>query len=309
MTERINRDRAAELFDLCSNWGRWGADDERGALNLIGPEQVARAAAATSGLTISCARELPVHPSVENPTPAHHHMLFAGDVVGTTSASGLQATTDSITVACHGFAVTHLDALCHVLHEGRMYNGFPAAEVLSTGSRRNSVMAAADGMVGRGVLLDIPRLRGVAWLEPDAVVDPDELDAAATAQGVTVEAGDIVLVGTGRDARRAAIGPWDGARELAGLDPECARWIRDHDIAVLGSDGVSDPRPGNTNGWSMPIHVLALASMGVHLLDNLRLDRLAAACAAAQRWTFLFTAAPLRIEGGTGCAVNPIAIL
>lgn len=309
MVQRVNPARAAELFELCSNWGRWGADDERGALNLLDAAAVARVAAGVTGRTVSCALELPVTASPENPMPAHHHMVFAGDVAGTTSASGLQATADSITVACHGFAVSHLDALCHVFHEGRMYNGFAGSEVLSTGARRNSVMAAADGIVGRGVLLDIPRLRSVPWLEVDETITPDELDAAADAQGVEVQPGDIVLISTGRDARRAALGSWDAARALAGLDPECAVWLRRHDIAVLGSDGVSDPRPGNGGGWSMPIHVLALVAMGVHLLDNLRLDRLMATCAELGRWQFLFTAAPLRIEGGTGCAINPIAIV
>lgn len=307
--ERVTPQRAAELFELCSNWGRWGAGDERGALNLITPAMIADIAGRVVGRTVSCSRELPVTPEPGNPLPAHHHMVFAGDVAGTISSSGLEATADSITVACHGFATSHIDALCHVFHEGRMYNGYPGSEVLSTGARRNSVLAGRDGIVGRGVLLDIPRLRGVDWLEPDEVVTPDDLDGAAVAAGLTIQAGDIVLVGTGRDARRAAHGPWDGSRALAGLDPECAMWLRQHDVAVLGSDGVSDPRPGNTNGWPMPIHVLALVAMGVHLLDNLRLDRLAAACASEGRWEFLLTVAPLVIEGGTGSAVNPIAVL
>jgi kynurenine formamidase len=207
-------------------------------------------------------------------------------------------------------AVSHLDALCHVFVGGRMYNGFPATEVRSTGARRNSVMAAADGIVGRGVLLDLARLRGVEWLEPGEAVGPEELAAAERAEGVRVEEGDVLLVATGRDARRAARGPWDPvAQGLAGLHPECIPWLHERGVAVLGCDGVSDPLPGNAApGWPIPVHQCCLVAMGVHLLDNLELGRLAAACARHGRWSFLFAAAPLRVAGATGSPVNPIAV-
>ena len=142
----------------------------------------------------------------------------------------------------------------------------------SRGARRNSIEAAFGGIVGRGVLLDIPRLRGVEWLEPGDAISPDELDAACAAQHVATEPGDILLVSTGRDARRAQHGPWDPNQVgLAGLDPECVVWLRAHDPAVLGADGVSDPLPPNPHEWPMPIHQCTLVGMGVHLLDNLQL--------------------------------------
>ena len=142
-------------------------------------------------------------------------------------------------------AVSHIDALCHVFVDGQMYNGFPATDVTSRGAQRNSIEAAFGGIVGRGVLLDIPRLRGVEWLEPGDAISPDELDAACAAQQVAVEPGDILLVATGRDARRAAARPVGSRTEsgLAGLDPECIPWLHEHDPAVLGSDGVSDLLP------------------------------------------------------------------
>jgi kynurenine formamidase len=178
--------------------------------------------------------------------------------------------------------------------------------VTSVGARRSSIEVAASGVVGRGVLLDIPRLRGVEWLEPGDAIMPDELDAT----GVTVEPGDLVLVHTGRDRRRDALGPWNTyADGLAGLDPECARWLYDNDPSVLGSDGVSDVMPGPDRAWPLAIHLCALVGMGIHLLDNLRLDRLADACAARGRWEFLFVVAPLQINGATGSPVNPVAIL
>jgi kynurenine formamidase len=305
----VTEARAAAIYEGTKQWGRWGADDQRGALNLLTAERVSRATAlARVGLVVSCGRELAVAPAVDNPLPAQHHMTLAGDV-GVRRA-GLQASADFVGVAFHGMAVSHIDALCHVFVEGQMYNGYPASEVTSVGARQNSIAAGFDGIVGRGVLIDIPRLRGVEWLEPGDAIAPGELDRACAAQRVAVEAGDIVLVATGRDARRAQHGPWDpNGVGLAGLDAECIPWLADRDLSVLGCDGVSDVLPVFPHRWSMPLHMCMLVGMGVHLLDNLHLGRLAAVCATEQRWEFLFVVAPLQIGGGTGSPVNPIAIL
>ena len=308
MSPRVSAERAAELFEATKQWGRWGDDDERGALNLMTVERTAHAATLVrDGTVVPCGRRLPVAPAVDNPTPAQHHMLAAGDVL---AARGLQASADFVGVAFHGMAVSHVDALCHVFVDGRMWNGFPASDVTSLGARRNSIEPAADGIVGRGVLIDLPRQRGVSWLEPGDAVGPDELDAACAAQGVEVRQGDILLVSTGRDERRAELGPWSAEVEgLAGLHPECIAWLHQHDVAVVGSDGVTDALPAEVHAWPMPLHMCLLVGMGVHLLDNLHLGRLASACASAGRWEFLFTVAALHIRGGTGSPVNPVAIL
>ena len=304
---RATEERIGAIYEACKQWGRWGEDDQRGALNLLTQERVGRAVAlARDGVVVSCGRELAVAPAVDNPLPAQHHMTLAGDVGQ--RGTGLHASADFVGVAFHGMAVSHIDALCHVFVDGQMYNGFPASDVTSIGARRNSIAAGFDGIVGRGVLLDLPRLRGVEWLDPGDVIAPDELEAACDAQGVAAEAGDIVLVSTGRDARRAEHGPWDPNIGLAGLDAECVPWLGERDLSVLGSDGVSDVLPANPHTWSMPVHQCLLTGMGVHLLDNLHLGRLATACAAQARWEFLFVVAPLQIGGGTGSPVNPIAI-
>jgi kynurenine formamidase len=224
---------------------------------------------------------------------------------------GLEATMDFVGVAFHGMATTHIDALCHVFVDGRMYNGFAASEVKSTGARRGSIMCAKDGIVSRGVLLDIPSAKGLPWLEPGTKIYVDDLEAAERAHEVEVREGDILLVATGRDARRAEHGPWvpfsDG---MAGLHPECVPWLHERGIAVLGCDGVSDVFPGvPIEGWAMPIHQCTLVAMGVHLLDNLRLDDLCRTCAEHAQYEFQFTVAPLRVERGTGSPCNPIAVL
>lgn len=307
----INAEQMRQMFESVKNWGRWGPDDEAGALNLITPQR-RRAAAAevTVGVTVSCARELPVEPSVENPRPALHLMTRAGDDC-VIPGLGMESTGDFVGVAFHGMATSHIDALCHVFVDGQMYNGFPASDVKSTGALHGSIMCAGDGIVGRGVLLDIPRLKGVDFLAPGTAIMADDLAAAEAAQGVVVGEGDVLLVATGRDARRSAHGPWHPfADGLAGLHPECIPWLHKRGIAVLGSDGISDVLPGRQpEGWAMPVHQCVLVAMGVHLLDNLRLDRLAEACAAHSKWAFLLTIAPLRVAGGTGSPANPIAVL
>jgi kynurenine formamidase len=208
-------------------------------------------------------------------------------------------------------ATSHIDALCHVFVDGQMYNGFSKDEVKSTGARRGSIMCARDGITSRGVLLDVPRALEVDWLEPGAAITVDQLERAEALQGVRVEEGDVLLVGTGRDARRAAHGPWSPFEVgLAGLHAECVPWLHERGVAALGGDGVSDPLPGpGIEGWVMPVHQCGLVAMGLHLLDNLRLDALAEACARHERWAFQLTIAPLRVDRGTGSPVNPIATL
>lgn len=309
MSARAGEARVAEIYAATKCWGRWGDDDQRGALNLLTPDHASRAAGLVrSGVAVSCGREVAVAPAADNPVPALHHMTLAGDVGG--RRAGLQASADFVGVSFHGMANSHIDALCHVFVDGQMYNGFPASDVTSVGARRNSIEAAHDGIVGRGVLIDLPRHRGVEWLEPGEAILPDELEAASAAQSTDFETGDIVLISTGRDARRSVHGPWDpNLVGLAGLDAECVGWLAERDPSVVGSDGVSDVLPANDHAWPMPLHMCLLAGMGVHLLDNLHLGRLAAACAAERRWEFLFVVAPLQIRGGTGSPANPIAIL
>ncbi|HEY2301526.1 MAG TPA: cyclase family protein [Acidimicrobiales bacterium] len=304
--------KVAEIFESVKQWGRWGTDDERGALNLLTAERVKAAAGLVqTGVTVSCAHDLGTVPSVEDQTPPQHMMLMAGDSPEASGVPGYAQSTDYLGMACHGMGVSHIDALCHVFVGDQMYNGFASSDVKSTGAMKNSIAAAAGGIVGRGVLLDIPRLRGVDWIEPPDSIGPDELAAAAAAQGSAVGSGDILLVATGRDARRAAQGPWSPFDPgLAGLHRDCIPWLKQADISVLGSDGISDPLPPHGEfGWPFPVHQCCIAGMGVHLLDNLDLLGLSGACRQAGRFEFLFSVQPLRAPLATGSPVNPVAVL
>ena len=311
MPRTFTRPELDQMFEDVKNWERWGKDDERGALNFITPAKRAAAAATVEdGGIVSCALDFPVEPGPDNPHPALHMMTSAGDICCGAGPDSFQQTTDFIGIAFHGLASSHIDALCHVLVDEKMYNGASASDVKSTGAVRNSIMAARDGIASRGVLLDIPRTRGVDWLEPGEAIGIEDLEKAEKAHEVQVGEGDMLLVATGRHARRAKLGEWNAIQEgLAGLHPECVPWLHERRVSVLGSDGISDAVPGlGVTGWFVPVHQMGIAGIGLHLLDNLDLRDLSAACTERNRHHFFFVVAPLRVEGGTGSPVNPIAL-
>jgi kynurenine formamidase len=295
------------LFQDLLVWGRWGEDDERGALHHITPERVARAAQGVrEGVAVTLSLPLNTHSGVHNPEPAVHYMTASSGLdIGSGSLHFLK---DFVGVDYHNDGHTHIDALCHIAYDGLLYNGKPEDAVTADGAPVDAIDVLKDGLVGRGVLLDVPRLRGERWLEPGEHVFGEDLRAAEREQGVVVGDGDIVLVNTGHARRLHELGPWDTAHAKAGLHPRAMPFLAERGVAALGSDGNSDTAPSHTQGVEFPIHVLAINAMGVHLLDYLQLEDLRAACERTGRWEFLFVAAPLRITGGTGSPINPIAI-
>jgi kynurenine formamidase len=303
---RVSADQFSALFDALCTWGRWGEQDERGALHYLTPERVAAATQLVrDGVGVSLSLPSNTEPAINNPVPADHHMTLLGDPDTDTEPHFMK---DYVGVDYHNDGHTHIDALCHVCYQGLLYNDRPEGAVTADGAAVDSIAALENGLVGRGVLLDIPRLRGVPWLEPGEHIFADELEAASREQDVAVTAGDILLVRTGLCRRLAEFGPWNTPEAKAGLHPTAMPFVASRSVAVLGSDGNSDTAPSSTEGVGFPIHVLAINAMGVHLLDYLQLEGLAAACERAGRWEFLFVTAPLRIVGGTGSPVNPIAV-
>lgn len=291
------------LIKELSNWGRWGGDDQKGALNLITPKKRRSAAKLVkAGVCVPLAHDIQTTRTPDNPNPYEQTMLMWGK--GTTN----QWCVDMLSVSYHGFAHSHLDALCHIFHNGKMYNGFSREEVTQQGAKKLGIGNAKNGIFSRGILIDIPRLKGVPYLEPGSAIYPADLDAWEQKTGVRVKSGDVVLIRTGRWARRAKFGPWGAGKEgAAGLHVSCAKWLRERDVAVLGSDGASDVLPSRVEGVSHPIHILMLHSMGVHILDCLDLEALGDKAEELNRWEFLLTVAPIPVIGGTGSPLNPLA--
>jgi kynurenine formamidase len=217
---------------------------------------------------------------------------------------------DQISVRYHGIAHTHLDSLAHINDNGVFFNGYKpdVGSVLKQGHAANSIHNLKNGILTRGILIDLPRLKGLPYLEPGTPIYVEDLEAWEKKAGVKVTAGDALFVRTGVWARRKSLGPWlrgraEGGRS-AGLDPSVIPWLRKRDIAIMGSDHPQYVAPALLRG---AVHDFALLYLGVHVFDNCDLEALADAAAARKRWEFLLTAAPLAIRGGTGSPINPIA--
>lgn len=296
------------LFRRCSNWGRWGPADTKGALNTLGPEQrIAAAALVRSGVAVPCGRTLATEAAADNPSPALHYLTQLPSL-DNVPGSRMGVAGDFIGLACHGEVQSHLDALCHISFDGRLYNGWPADSVTMAGAAHCGLEVASQGIISRGVLLDIAALHGQRWLPGGFTISADDLAAAETAAGVSVRTGDVVLIRTGQALRREVAGPWDSAREKAGLDPHAMPWLKERDIAALGFDGDGESEPHGYADIAAPIHVLGITAMGLHFFDALTLEPLAGECARQQRAEFMFAALPVRATGATGCAVNPVAL-
>jgi kynurenine formamidase len=305
----VSRAEFDRIFEHCKNWGRWGPDDQRGALNHITPEAVLRAAGLVrSGRTVSCAWPLDTAPGPDNPKPVVHHMTCLHDIpLG--DSGDLRFAMDFFAMEPHGDAHSHLDALCHVVYRGQLYNGVPAEHAItSTGCRVQGMDVAPNGIVGRGVLLDIPRLRGTKWVEPGEAIGPQEILSAERQQGVRMEQGDIVFLRTGHARKRLEEGPWDAANSKAGLHVTAMPLLHERRIAAIGYDGDGEAVPSNCEGVMYPIHAIGIVAMGLYFMDSLQLEDLAAACRTEGSNEFLCVVAPLRLTGGTASPVNPIAI-
>jgi kynurenine formamidase len=296
------------LYRRLAQASNWGASDRRGALNNITTVQVLAAVGEVrSGTTVSLARPIEDMPSADNPAPSKHEMTgYAADRI---RVPGLEFAADRFTMNVHGDADSHIDALCHVIYDDMLYNSVSVDTLTPTGASMLSIDVASDGIVGRGVLLDIPRVRGTSWLEPGDSVTVDDLAAAERNQGLRVGRGDLLFVRVGHSRRRSELGPWNAADARAGLHPTAMQFVAEREVAALGSDGNSDTAPSTTEGVAFPVHVLAINAMGLHLLDYLQFEDLVQRCEEENRWSFLCVIAPLRMPTATGSPVNPIAIL
>lgn len=285
-----------------SNWGRWGANDEMGTLNLITPSKRAQAAALVKeGLTVSLASNAVKEKQVDVPCPVEWAMVTASDA----------GATDRIGYPCiHGAGTTHLDSFAHRFFNGKMWNGYVVKETISKegGATRNSILTMKGGILTRAVLYDIPRLKGVPYLEPGMRIYPEDLEAWEKKTSVKAGPGDALLVRWGRWARRDKVGPYSTDDQSAGLDNSVIPWLKKRDIALLAweTPGYAPQPPGDLP--RLALHDFVLAMLGVHLIDRADLEAVSAAAAARNRWQFMLMVAPLPIPNGTGSPVNPIAV-
>ena len=291
-----------QWMEELSNWGRWGDDDQLGTLNLVTAEKRAQAVGlARSGRSVSMSHTYLTEAAEDATLPIGHEMLGI-DRPG-------PFRSDRYTFAYHGYAHSHMDSLCHMMHEGRMYNGFVRDDdVTADGCARLAIINYKQGIVTRGVLMDIARLKGVDYLEPGTPIYVEDLEAWEREAGVRVEPGDIVLVRAGRWARRAETGAWNTGQQAAGLHASVAPWLHERGAAMLGADYTNDALPSGVEGVTQPIHLLTIVAMGMPLFDNLDLEAVAEAAAEEGRWEFMLVAAPLAMDGGTGSPLNPLAI-
>jgi len=306
-TARLSQEEFRTLYRGIQALAAGGAGG-RGALDTITPEKVRAAASEIrSGRTVTLAAQVETEPGPDNPDPAGHRLTSPPEQEA--DACGLHFATDRFSMNVHGDADSHLDALCHVVYDGTLHSGVPAATLTETGASELSVALARNGIVGRGVLLDIPRLRGVPWLEPGDHVTADDLAAAEAAQQVRVGEGDLLFVRVGHRRRRSETGAWDAAHARAGLHPLAMEFLAERRVAVLGGDSNNDTAPSSTEGVAFPVHVLGVHALGLHLLDYLQFEDLVPLCEEEKRWSFMCVVAPLRLPAATGSPVNPIAIL
>jgi len=308
-----------EVFDRWktqySNWGRWGPDDQKGALNLITAAKRKQAAALVKdGFVVSLSRDIVATPAPAEGQPAPR--VAAQQRMLTGPPKRPSGSTDSLTIAAHGYELTHFDAFGHHFHGGKMYNGYPAEDFLSMekGLARGSVLTAKSGFFTRGVLVDIPRLKGVPYLEPGTPIYAEDIEAWEKMAHVKIQPGDAVFIRTGRWTREAALGKWNIAQQAAGLDASIVPWLRQRDIALLGSESALSvvPFPATTTLTNeddyLPVHNFALVALGMNLIDNTDLDALAKAAAERKRWVFLVNFAPIAVTTATGVPINPIAV-
>jgi len=300
---RVDRAMLDRWMQELSNWGRWGKADQLGTVNLItAAKRKSAAALVKEGFTVSLSSDVETTKSADNPFP------FVQEMIATGSDSNPMFGMDIYSTRYHGKVLTHLDALSHMFYQGKMYNGYSQEQVTRQGAQQLAVSAYKDGLVSRGILMDIPRLKGVKYLELSTPIYPADLNAWEKQAGLKVGSGDIVFIRTGRWARRAEKGPWDTEQAAAGMHATCARWFHQRDVAMVGSDTHGELMPPTVEGVPFPMHQLLLIAMGTPMFDNCDLEPLSAAAAARHRWEFLLTAAPLAVPKGTGSPLNPIAI-
>lgn len=312
---KLSLEDVEALAGECRRWGRWGSEDELGAMNFIDAASIVGAARLVRrGRVISCALPYdqtgPQKGDLGRTNPVHYMVQDGGDIAlgAQDHLAGLRYTDDAVTMPLQ--CGTHWDAFSHIFYNGSMYNGFGLESVTSGGASRGALETMREQLIGRGVLLDFPRFRGVEWLAPGEGIDGDDLAACAAAQNVEIRPGDILLIRTGqlRQAREHGWREYTGG-DAPGLALGSARFICERGVAAFATDTWGgEVRPNETDALYQPLHIVLLVNAGVLFGEMFDLDELARDCAEDSVFEFLFVAPPLPFTGAVGGPLNPIAI-
>jgi kynurenine formamidase len=304
-------DQVRRLGRALSNWGRWGAEDQRGTLNFITPEVVRRATASVhTGKVLSLGLPLgPDGPQIGQAGRVNPLHFVTALHASYGQPDGFHYNDDALLLPLQ--AATQWDSLAHVYYDGQLYNGVPASSVTAAGAAKNGVDAIGAGILTRGVLLDIARLERADRLPPGFVIQPAHLEAAEQMQGVRVESGDALLVRTGhitvftREQNREGY-----MREMPGLGLACASWLHAREVSAVATDtSAVEVIPFEDPTVPLPLHLVCIRDMGLTLGEMFYLEELAETCAATGQWTFLLSAPALKVRGGLGTPLNPLAVL
>jgi len=292
----VNAEEFDRLFQQVKNWGRWGEDDQLGSINLITAAKRKQALSfAKTGQTVSLVHNPLTDKSDDNASPFEHTMLPGFNM-------------DRYAVSYHGYSHSHMDALCHILYKDQTYNGYPRATVnTDKGCTKLGIDNLKQGLITKAVLLDIPRLKGVPYLEPGTAVYQEDVEAWEKMSGAKIQSGDVILLRTGRWARRDKVGPWAVGRSAAGFHASIIPFIKARGVAIVGSDAASEVSPSMVQGVALPVHTLLITALGVNILDNQDLEAVAEVAAKLKRWEFMITINPMPVTGGTGSPMNTIA--
>lgn len=287
------------MFNAVSNWGRWGSDDQRGTLNLITPAKRKEAAALVrEGISVSLSHDLSTMQEADNTTPMQLVM---------TADAGAPVAMDEWRIFYHGLTYAHMDALCHARYKGKAYNGVDESLASEDGCAVAGIEHLKDGILSRGILIDVPRLKGVPYLEPGTPVLASDIEAWEQQTGLRIGPGDVVLVRTGRWGKRAEIGPYSLMGGSPGVHVSALPLIRERDVAALATDVGLDVTPSGVQGVVIPTHTLAIAGIGLIIMDNLDMEALAETAARLGRWEFMLNVTPIPVTGATGSMVNATA--
>ncbi len=316
MAKQFSMDDVKALAEKYKNWGKWGADDQLGTLNYITPQKLIDASRLVKqGKVISLAIPFddkgPQTGSFGRFNPIHFMLQDGGDVsIGAQDhLPNIQYTDDAVTMPLQ--CATQWDALAHILYQGKMYNGYEASEINSTGAKKNGMENAKDKVATRGVLLDIPRYKGKQWLDPGEAIYPEDLDGAAEMGKVSVGTGDIILIRTGQIGQVRAEDSWGeySGGSAPGLGVDCAAWICEKEVAGYATDTWgTEVIPNETPDVFQPLHVILIVHAGVLVGEIFDLEGLSEDCANDGVYEFMFVAPPLPITGAVGSPINPQAI-